>query len=105
MQGLQSLQKIYNYITKKVVYVPRVEDYWIDCKDVKDARKRQYQRLTLQHMLTLGPNAIGIEVPSQIVEDDEDILQFDYLKNGIEDQPIVEPHLNGLEVLFLYVVN
>lgn len=44
------LRKIKAYKARKLNHVLDMEEYWIDCEDKNEVRRRRYQRLTLQQL-------------------------------------------------------
>ncbi|KAH9304339.1 hypothetical protein KI387_008743, partial [Taxus chinensis] len=53
---------------------PDIEDYWADCVDDFEARRRHFGRLSLQQILDLNL----YQVPEGLVDDDEGLQSFEY---------------------------
>lgn len=74
-------------LEKNYAHLPALEDFWANCRDEFEVRRRSYSRLTLHQMKDyLAKDIEGL------LDDDGDVLLPMYTRNQIEDQPL--PQVN-----------
>lgn len=75
---------IQNFVDKKYKHQVHIEDFWADCKNDREVRKRAHKRLTIEQMKSIG----DIYVPLEVQEDDK-LLHHSYAEARLA--PITEP--------------
>jgi len=71
-------------VNKNYKHLIHIEDFWADCENDREVRKRAHKRLTLKQMKSIG----DIYVPPE-VQDDDKLLHQSYAEARLA--PITEP--------------
>lgn len=96
-ESFNLINKMHNFIKKKIVHILHIKDYWVECKDDREVRRWQYHWL---QMHTMGL----FDAPPQVDKDDK-VLQSNYIYGNIEEMSIVEPNRAYQQIVLVELIN